>query len=147
MENIITITVRCPACGAKMEITLYNVVNEQERPGVGRLIGSYQAHTTPCPECGVGVITPYATFYEDFDKGILFAFVTSREKVAKVREHFKEAKRQGGKRYENYKLRVFTNLDNYVSAVDEHVDTYCFNEEGYKRFEQFMKDLDSSLGL
>ena len=147
MENIITKTIRCPACGAKMEITLYNVVNEQERPGVGQLIASYQAHTTPCPKCEVGIVTPYPTFYEDLDKGGLFAYVTSREKASKVRENFKKVRMQGGGRYKNCKLRVFTNFDNFIAAVDEHYDEYYFDEEGYEQFEQYMKNLDRSLGL
>ena len=147
MENIITKTIRCPACGAKMEITLYNVVNEQERAGVGGLIGSYQAHTTPCPKCEVGIVTPYPTFYEDLDKGVLFVYVTSREKASKVRENFKKAKMQENSVYANCKLRIFTNHDNFVFAVSEHYDEYYFDEEGYEQFERYMRAWDESLGL
>lgn len=146
MQNILKTTVTCPKCGAKSEFTIYNFVNEKEQPGVGMIIGGYTAHLHTCSKCDTRVVYPYPTIYEDLEKKVVFAYVTEKEKAKTLRESFKKAKEQKSDIYGNCKLRVFTNLENFVDAVGMHAFEYHFDEEGYREFEEHMQEVEEVLG-
>lgn len=145
MQNIFNVTVNCPNCGAKIERMVYNVVSEKENPGIGALIGGYDAHRSFCPNCEACIMTPYPTFYEDLENGVVFAFV-KKEDVKSTRENFKVAKAEKSSVYANCKLRVFTNLENFVDAVGMHAFEYHFDEEGCREFEEHMQEVEEVLG-
>lgn len=146
MQNIFKTTVTCPKCGAQSEFTIYNFVNEKEQPGVGMIIGGYTAHLYICPKCDTRVLYPYPTIYEDLENNVVFAYATDKEKAKQMREKFKTVKAQQSDIYGNCKLRVFTNLENFVDAVGMHAFEYHFDEEGYREFEKHMQEVEEMLG-
>ena len=81
MQNIFKTTVTCPKCGAQSEFTIYNFVNEKEQPGVGAIIGDFNAHLHICPKCNTRVAYPYPTIYEDLGNNVVFAYGTSKAAI------------------------------------------------------------------
>ncbi len=146
MQNILKTTVTCPKCGAQSEFTIYNFVNEKEQPGVGNIIGDYTAHLHFCSKCDARVLYPYPTIYEDLGNNVVFAYATDKEKAKEMRESFKIAKAKQSDIYGECKLRVFTNLENFVDAVGMHAFEYHFDEEGYREFEKQMQEVEEMLG-
>ena len=146
MQNICKTIVTCPQCGAKAEFTLYCHVNETENSGVGALIGGYRAHMHHCPECETNVLYRYSTVYEDLQNNVVFAFAKEKESAKKIREWFKSVKEQDST-YANCKLRVFTNIENFIGAVGLHDYEYRFDEEGYQKFVEHMEEVEELLGL
>ena len=146
MQNIFNVTKDCPNCGANAEITVYGHVNEIENPGVGALIGSYRAHMHHCPKCGVPILYRYTTIYEDVENNVIFAFTREKEYAKKIREEFKALKAQDSM-YANCKLRLFSNIENFIGAVSLHDDEYRFDEEGYQEFVKHMEEVEEMLGL
>ena len=84
MQNIFKTTVTCPKCGAQSEFTIYNFVNEKEQPGVGTIIGDFDAHLHICPKCNTRVAYPYPTIYEDLGNNVVFAYGTSKEEAKQI---------------------------------------------------------------
>lgn len=146
MQNIFKTTVTCPKCGAQSEFTIYNFVNEKEQPGVGAIIGDFNAHLHICPKCDTRVVYPYPTIYEDLENNVVFAYGTSKEEAKQIREKFKSVKAEKSEVYGNCQLRVFTNLENFVDAVALHNMEYHFDEEGYREFEKHMQEVEEMLG-
>ena len=146
MQNIFKTTVICPKCGAQDEFTIYNFVNEKDMPGVGNIIGNYTAHLHSCPKCAARMLYSYPTIYEDLGNNVVFAYVTSKENAKEMREKFKSLKVGKSDVYGNCKLRVFTNLENFVDAVALHNMEYHFDEEGYREFEEHMREVEEMLG-
>lgn len=146
MQNIFKTTVTCPKCGAQSEFTIYNFVNEKEQPGVGAIIGDFNAHLHICPKCDTRVAYPYPTIYEDLENNVVFAYGTSKEEAKQIREKFKSVKAGKSEVYGNCQLRVFTNLENFVDAVALHNMEYHFDEEGYRGFEKHMQEVEEMLG-
>ena len=146
MQNIFKTTVTCPKCGAQSEFTIYNFVNEKEQPGVGAIIGDFNAHLHICPKCDTRVAYPYPTIYEDLENNVVFAYGTSKEEAKQIREKFKSVKAEKSEVYGNCKLRVFTNLENFVDAVALHNMEYHFDEERYREFEKHMQEVEEMLG-
>ena len=146
MQNIFKTTVTCPKCGAQSEFTIYNFVNEKEQPGVGTIIGDFDAHLHICPKCNTRVEYPYPTIYEDLGNNVVFAYGTSKEEAKQIREKFKSVKAGKSEVYGNCQLRVFTNLENFVDAVALHNMEYHFDEEGYREFEKHMQEVEEMLG-
>lgn len=146
MQNIFKTTVTCPKCGAQSEFTIYNFVNEKEQPGVGTIIGDFDAHLHICPKCNTRVAYPYPTIYEDLGNNVVFAYGTSKEEAKQIREKFKSVKAEKSEVYGNCQLRVFTNLENFVDAVALHNMEYHFDEEGYREFEKHMQEVEEMLG-
>ena len=85
MQNIFKTTVTCPKCGAQSEFMIYNFVNEKEQPGVGAIIGDFNAHLHICPKCDTRVVYPYPTIYEDLENNVVFAYGTSKEEAKQIR--------------------------------------------------------------
>ena len=146
MQNIFKTTVTCPKCGAESEFTIYNFVNEQEEPGVGAIIGDFYAHLHFCPKCDARVVYPYLTIYEDLENNVVFAYGTSKEETKVIREMFKALKAKKSDLYADCKLRVFTNIANFVDEVALHNMEYHFDEEGYRKFEEHMQEIEEILG-
>ena len=146
MQNIFKTTVTCPKCGAQEEFTIYNFVNEKEQPGVGAIIGDFDAHLHICSKCDTRVVYPYLTIYEDLENNVVFAYGTSKEEAKQMHEKFKSVKVAKSDVYGNCKLRVFTNLENFVDAVALHNMEYHFDEEGYREFEKHMQEVEEMLG-
>ena len=146
MQNIFKRTITCPKCGAQSEFTIYNFVNEKEQPGVGTIIGDFDAHLHICPKCNTRVAYPYPTIYEDLGNNVVFAYGTSKEEAKQIREKFKSVKAGKSEVYGNCQLRVFTNLENFVVAVALHNMEYHFDEEGYREFEKHMQEVEEMLG-
>ena len=146
MQNIFKTTVTCPKCGAQSEFTIYNFVNEKEQPGVGTIIGGFDAHLHICPKCDTRVAYPYPTIYEDLENNVVFAYGTSKEETKVIREMFKAVKAKKSDLYADCKLRVFTNIENFVDAVALHNMEYHFDEESYKKFEEHMQEVEEILG-
>ena len=146
MQNILKTTVTCPKCGAQEEFTIYNFVNEKEQPGVGNIIGDYTAHLHFCSKCDARVLYPYPTIYEDLENNVVFAYGTSKEEAKQIREKFKSLKAGKSDVYGNFKLRLFTNLENFVGAVALHNIEHHFDEEGYREFEKRMQEIEEILG-
>ena len=146
MQNIFKTTVICPKCGAQSEFMIYNFVNEKEQPGVGNIIGGFYAHLHICSKCDTHVVYPYPTIYEDLENKVVFAYATDKEKAKEMRDKFKIVKAKQCDIYGNCKLRMFTNLENFVDAVALHAWEYHFDEEGYRKFEHHMQEVEEMLG-
>ena len=76
----------------------------------------------------------------------MFAYGTSKEEAKQIREKFKSVKAGKSEVYGNCRLRVFTNLENFVDAVALHNMEYHFDEEGYREFEKHMQEVEEMLG-
>ncbi len=112
-------TVKCPECGANVEISRPAIINVQNDPGYKEKILSGQLFHEKCPKCGQELQVVSRTTYHDMEKRIMIYFrpITSQEELKSFDYEAIRSAIEDNFTAPNYGIRVVTTVNELMEKI------------------------------
>ena len=119
MENKKTYTVKCPECGADIEVSRPAIINVQNDPEYKVQVLTGNLFNEKCPKCGQGLQVVSRITYHDMEKKLMVYFrpITSQEELKTFDYEAIRSAIEDNFKAPNYAIRVVTTVNELMEKI------------------------------
>lgn len=113
--------IKCPACGEKSELTVWQSITVSDSPDLKADLLKGKINVFSCGACGQKALFPSPLLYSDDEKKLVISFSpqTDNEKGQQIFEEIKRSSKESGEleNYPDYNLRFVTSYNELLEKI------------------------------